>query len=134
MTEENRMTAVKLNVYRQWMFSQQDVRFDVDEIQFDLECRRYERDVTQRLYEATTNEKERQHWQKQLDRLNKALEDVKASLAKKQKQNAYCEAMIAQIRSDLEAEGIDANACYLEDMFGSEPFIDDEFFAEDAPF
>ena len=59
--------------------------------------------------------------------------NTEAELAKVQKQAAYCESMIAIIRGDLEAEGIDPEACDLDEYFFTDEF-DDEFDDDDIPF
>ena len=137
MTEENKTAAVKIGVFRHWIVTSHDIQWEIGEYQYDLEYQLYERDVTQRLYKATEDEKERKHWQKQIDRIDKALSGTEMELAKMQKQATYCEAMLAIIRSDLEAEGIDPDTCDLEEfLFDDE--IDDEFDVDfdedDVPF
>ena len=134
MTEDNKMTTIKLDVYRHWIFSLTDTQYKIEEFEFDLEYQLYERDVTQRLYDATQDEKERQHWQKQIDRINKAMVATEARLAKRQQKAAYCEAVIAVIRADLVAEGIDPDACDLDDFFPDDEFLDDEFSEDELPF
>jgi septal ring factor EnvC (AmiA/AmiB activator) len=135
-TQVDRKTSVKIGVFRHWMLTLQDVLYEIEEFEYDLEYQRYESDVTQRLIEATEDDKERKHWQKQIARINKAMADTEANLVKTQKQATYCEAMIAIIRGDLEAEGIDPNACDLDEYFFTDEFDDefDEEFDDEIPF
>ena len=134
MTEDNKMTTIKFSVYRHWKFSLSDVQYAIEETEFDLECLLYERDVTQRLLDAATDEKERQHWQKQIDRIDKAMSAIKARLAKKRVKAAYCDALLAIIRVDLEAEGIDPDTCDLDDLLFPDDDFDDNFNDDDIPF
>ncbi|MBN2394589.1 MAG: hypothetical protein JXR84_27915 [Anaerolineae bacterium] len=133
MTEENRTASVKIGVFRHWMITLRDIQWEVEEFQYDLEYQLYERDVTQRLYNATGDEKERRYWQKQINRIDKAISATETELSKLQRQVAYCEAMLAVIRSDLEAEGIDPDTCDLDEfLFGDE--LDTDFDEDDIPF
>lgn len=136
MTEMDMKTSVKIGVFRHWMFTWQDTQYEIEEFEYDLEYQRYEMDVTQRLIEATAEEKERKHWQKQIVRINKAIANTEANLLKAQKQAAYCEAIIAIIRGDLEAEGIDPDACDLDEYFFTDDFDEDfnEDFDDEIPF
>ena len=133
MTEEDKTTSAKIGVCRHWTVNLRDIQWEIEEFEYGLECQRYERDVTQRLYNATEDEKERKHWQKQINRIDKAISATETELTKLQKQIAYCEAMLAVIRSDLEAEGIDPDACDLDEfLFGDE--FDEDFDEDDIPF
>jgi hypothetical protein len=137
MTEENKTASVKIGVFRHWMMTARDIQWEIEEFEYDLEYQRYEIDVTQRLYDATEDDKARKHWQKQITRTNKATAATEADLAKVQKQAAYCEAILALIRGDLEAEGIDPEACDLDDYFFTDDFDDefnDEFDEDEIPF
>lgn len=127
--EVSKTTSAKIGVYRHWMVTLCDIQWEVEEYEYDLEYQRYELDVTQRLHDATEDDKERKHWQKQIARINKVIASTDVELAKVQKQADYCEAMVAIIRGDLEAEGIDPDAC---DMSGY--FFTDEFDDDDIPF
>jgi len=131
--EMSRTVSAKVGVYRHWMVTLRDIQWEVEEFEYDLEYQRYEMDVTQRLDDATGDDKERKHWQKQIARISKAMANTEAELAKVQKQAAYCESMIAIIRGDLEAEGIDPEACDLDEYFFTDEF-DDEFDDDDIPF
>jgi septal ring factor EnvC (AmiA/AmiB activator) len=133
MEEVNRKTSVKIGVFRHWIFTLQDIQYEIEEFEYDLEYQRYERDVTQRLYDVTEDEKERKHWQKQINRIDKAISVTETELTKLQKQVAYCEAMLATIRGDLEAEGVDPDAFDLDTfLFGDE--FDEDFDEDDIPF
>ena len=134
MTEDNKMAVIKLSVHRRWKFSLSDVAYAIEETEFDLECLLYERDVTQRLYDAATDEKERQHWQKQIDRIDKAMANTEARLAKQRRRATYREAMLAIIQADLEAEGIDPDTCDLDDLLFPDDDFDDDFSDSDVPF
>ncbi|HOU12512.1 MAG TPA: hypothetical protein PKZ84_05305 [Anaerolineae bacterium] len=138
MTEENNKTAAaKIGVYRHWMVTLRDVQWEIEEFEYDLEYQRYEMDVTQRVHDAAEDEKARKHWQKQLARIHKAMVATETDLAKAQRQVAYCEAMLEIIRGDLEAEGIDPNACELDEFYFDDEFdeeLDDEFDDDDIPF
>lgn len=131
--EMSKTTSAKVGVYRHWMVTLRDIQWEIEEFEYDLEYQRYEMDVTQRLHDATEDDKERKHWQKQIARISKAMANTEAELAKVQKQADYCEAMIAIIRGDLEAEGIDPDACDLDEYFFTDEF-DDEFDDDDIPF
>ncbi len=133
MTEENKTTSVKIGVFRHWMVTLRDIQWEIEEFEYDLEYQRYEMDVTQRLHDATEDDKERKHWQKQIARINKAMANTEAELVKVQRQAAYCNAMLALIRGDLEAEGIDPDACDLDEYFFTDDF-DDEFDDDEIPF
>jgi predicted RNase H-like nuclease (RuvC/YqgF family) len=137
MVEENRTASVKIGVFQHWMLTLQDILYEIEEFEYDLKYQCYEIDVTQRLYDATEDEKERKHWQKQIDRIDKAISTTETRLAKLQKQAGYCEAMLAIIRSDLEVEGIDPDTCNLDEFLFDDEF-DDEFDADfdedDIPF
>lgn len=137
-TEENsevrKTSSAKLDVYRHWMVTLRDIQWKMEGLEYDLECQRYESDVTQRLYDATEDEKERKHWQKQIARIHKAMATTEAELAKTQRQAAYCEAMIALIRGDLEAEGIDPDTCDLDEFAFNEEFNDEFYNDDDIPF
>jgi len=132
-TEENKTTSAKIGVYRHWMVTLRDIQWEIEEFEYDLEYQRYEMDVTQRLHDATEDEKERKHWQKQIARINKAMAVTEAELVKVQKQAAYCEAMIALIRGDLEAVGVDPDACDLDEYYFTDVY-DDDFDGDDIPF
>jgi septal ring factor EnvC (AmiA/AmiB activator) len=137
MTEIDIVMSAKIGVFRHWMFTLQDIQYENEEFQYDLAYQRYERDVTQRLYDATEDEKERKHWQKQLNRIDKAIATTETELAKLQKQVGYCEAMLAIIQGDLEAEGIDPNDFDLYEGFFDDEFddeFDEDFDDEDVPF
>ena len=129
-TEENgeftKTTSAKMGVYRHWTVTLCDIQWEIEEFEYDLEYERYELDVTQRLCDAIEDEKDRKHWQKQIARINKALTATEAELAKAQKQVAYCEAMLAVIRGDLEAAGIDPDACDMSGYFFTDDFDDDD--------
>jgi septal ring factor EnvC (AmiA/AmiB activator) len=131
-TEVDMKTSVKIGVFRHWTLTWQDIQYEIEEFEYNLEYQRYERDVTQRLIEATEDEKERKHWQKQIARIDKAIANTEADLVKAQKQATYCEAMLAIIRGDLEAEGIDPDDCDPTEYFFTDEF-DDEF-DDDIPF
>jgi len=131
--EINTATSAKIGVYKHWLFTLRDIQWEIKEFEYDLEYQRYERDVTQRLYDAATDEKQRKHWQKQLNRIDKAIPDTEAELTKVAKQAAYCEAMIAIIQDDLETEGIDLDECDLDIFFSLDDF-DDEFDDDELPF
>lgn len=125
-SELSKTASAKVGVYRHWMVTLRDIEWEVEEFEYDLEYQRYEMDVTQRLHDATEDDKERKHWQKQIARINKAMANTEAELAKVQKQAAYCEAMLALIRGDLEAEGVDPDACEPDEFFFTDDFDDDE--------
>ncbi|HOT90485.1 MAG TPA: hypothetical protein PLJ78_11790 [Anaerolineae bacterium] len=124
MMEEDKAATAKIGVYRQWQFALHDIQWKMEEIEYNLERQRYERDVLQRLYDATQDDRERKHWQKLIAGINKALSVTEAKQAKLAQKAAYCEAALALIRGDLEAEGIDPDT-WEEDFFGDE--FDDEF-------
>lgn len=132
-SEMSKTASAKIGVYRHWMVTLRDIQWEIEEFEYDLEYQRYEMDVTQRLLDATADDKERKHWQKQIARISKAMANTEAELAKVQKQATYCEAMLALIRGDLEAEGIDPEACDLDEYFFTDEF-DDEFDDDDIPF
>lgn len=144
MEEENgelrRTVSVKIGVFHHWMLTLRDIQYEIKEFEYDLEYQHYERDVTQRLYDATEDEKERKHWQKQRNRIDKAISATETELAKLQKQVTYCEAMLAIIQSDLEAEDIDPDELDLDaflfgDEFDDEDFdFDEDFYGDDIPF
>ncbi|MEJ5312121.1 MAG: hypothetical protein WHX52_20330 [Anaerolineae bacterium] len=134
--ERNTMSktaSAKIGVYRHWMVTLRDIQWELEALEYDREYQRYEMDVTRRLHDATEDEKERKHWQKQIARISKAMANTEAELAKVQKQAAYCEAMLALIRGDLEAEGIDPEACDSDEYDFTDEF-DDEFDEDDIPF
>ena len=126
MEEMNKETAVKIGVFRHWMFTLQDVQYEIEEFKSDHEHQCYERDVTQRLWDGTEDEKERKHWQKQINRIDRAIAATETQLTKLQRQVAYCEAMLAIIRGDLEADGIDPDACDPDEFLFDDEFDDDE--------
>ncbi len=131
-SELSKTASAKVGVYRHWMVTLRDIQWEIEELEYDLEYQRYEMDVTQRLHDATTDDKERKHWQKQIVRINKAMRNTEAELQKAQRQAGYCEAISVIIRGDLEAEGIDPDACDLDEYFFTDEF-DDEF-DDDIPF
>ncbi len=122
--EEDKATTAKIGVYRHWQFTLRDLQWKAEEVEYNLEQQRYERDVLQRLFEAAQDERERKHWQKLIAKVNKGLSITEAKQAKLAQKAAYCEAALALIRSDLEAEGIDPDT-WEEDFFGDE--FEDEF-------
>lgn len=133
MTEENQMVSVKIGVFRHWMVTLRDIEWEIEELEYSLQYQNYEIDVTQRIHDAAEDEKDRKHWQKQIARINKAIAATEAELVKVQKQAVYCEAMLAVIRGDLEAEGIDPDACDLDEFFFADEF-DDDFPEDELPF
>ncbi|HQE91317.1 MAG TPA: hypothetical protein PLH19_06980 [Anaerolineae bacterium] len=133
MTEESKATAAKIGVFKHWTMTLRDIQWEIEEYEYDLEYQRYEIDVTQRLHDATADDKARKHWQKQSAKINKALVTTETDLAKARQQAAYSEAMLALLRQDLSAAGIDPDACNPDDFYCDEAF-DAEFDADEIPF
>ena len=101
--EEERM-MIKHDVLRTWENRAIDAQTRIDEeILAELERRRYELEIAQRLLDKAQDDAARETWRIQVDVLEMLVGQAEADLEQQQEDLALCEAMIAEIEADLEA-------------------------------
>ena len=74
-----------------------------EKIQVELERRRYELEIVQRLLAKAQDDAARETWRIQVDVLQMMVGQAQADLEEQLEDLALCEAMIAEIEADLEA-------------------------------
>jgi hypothetical protein len=75
-----------------------------DEIMPELERRRYEMEIAQRLLAKAQDDAARETWQIQVDVLQMMIVQAENDLCEQQEELAFCEAMIAEIEADMAAD------------------------------
>ena len=100
------LTSKASTATRNWEGRAADAYAKTDEgIEVELERRRYELEIAQRLLAKAQDDEARETWRIQVDVLDMLIGMAEGDLEKQQEELALCDAMIAEIEADLEAEG-----------------------------
>ena len=103
-TEEER-AMLKREVWQSWDDRAIEAQIRIDEeIARELERRQYELEIAQRLLEKAQDDAARETWQTQVDVLEMLVGIAEGDLAEQQEELALCDAMIAEIEADLDAD------------------------------
>jgi len=103
---EEARVMMKREVLRAWEDRAIHAQTKIDEeIEVELEQRRYELEIAQRLLAKAQDDATRETWRIQVDVLDMLIGMAEGDLEKQQEELALCDAMIAEIEADLEAEG-----------------------------
>ena len=101
--EEARM-MMKREVLSAWENRAIDAQTKIDEeIEVELERRRYELEIAQRLLARAQDDAARETWRIQVDVLDMLIGMAEGDLEKQREELALCDAMIAEIEADLGA-------------------------------
>lgn len=116
--DEARM-MLKQEVLCDWKERAVDAWIRIDELEPELERRQYELEIAQRLLEKAEDEGNgaaegseaamaQETWQIQVDVLEMLVGTLEGDLAEQQEELALCEAMIAEIKADLDTDEVNA--------------------------
>ena len=95
---------MKREVLRAWEDRAADAYTKIEEeIEVELERRRYELEIAQRLLAKAQDDAARETWQTQVDVLDMLIGMAEGDLEKQQAELALCDAMITEIEADLGA-------------------------------
>jgi len=102
---EEERAMLKREVSRAWEDRAIEAQTRIDEkIVPELERCRYELEITQRLLAKAQDDAARETWQTQVDVLQMLISQAEDDLNEQQEELALCEAMIAEIETDLDAD------------------------------
>lgn len=118
----------KVKLFFNWQLNLEEALIETQELEQRLEYQRYEADVINRVLGAAQDEEDRTYWKMVLDVIGGDLAMTEGLLHEQQQEAARCTTVLAVIKADLDAEGIDPNDYNMED------FIFDDFDDDDEDF
>lgn len=134
---------IKLQLFFNWQLTLFNAQGAIQDLERNLEYQQYKYDVFNRILENAQDEAAREDWQMYLDFTQADIATIEEDLKTQRQEVTRCNTVLAVIKADLDAEGINPEdydiADFIFDDFDDEPYDDASIFGipfddDDVPF